>query len=163
MEAMKSGHQVTKPNNQGSKGPTPLSDTIRRRMETARQRDTSIEVRLARELHDLGLSFESNVAAIPGTRSRPDLLFATPKIAVFVNGCFWHGCPDHGTWPKHNAAWWRTKIEANRERDVKNDDVLTRAGWIVLRYWEHDDPRVAAREIAKRIGQLERCVPPLTS
>jgi DNA mismatch endonuclease (patch repair protein) len=131
-------------------------------MENARQRDTSIEVELASELHNLGLSFESNVAPVTGTRSRPDLLFAAARIAVFVNGCFWHGCPEHGTWPKHNAAWWRTKIEANRERDVKNDAVLTKAGWIVLRYWEHDDPCVAAQEIAQRIRQLGRSASPST-
>lgn len=135
----------------GSKSPKPLSDVIRRRMETARQRDTAIELELGRELRSLGLSFESNVAPMAGSRSRPDLLFTAARIGVFVNGCFWHGCPEHGTWPKHNADWWRSKIEANRARDARTDMALAGAGWVVLRYWEHDNPRVAAQEIAKYV------------
>src|SRR5438034_5314574 len=150
---MKSGHEVNRPTQRKTKTPRPLSDTIRRRMERARQRDTSIEVALGRELRVLGLSFESNVVPVAGIRSRPDVLFPTSRIAVFVNGCFWHGCPAHGTWPKHNAAWWRAKIEANRARDLKNDEMLATAGWIVLRYWEHDDPSVVAQEIAQQIQQ----------
>lgn len=145
---MGSLNKETQTSKKSSTSPRPLSDTIRRRMENARQRDTSIELELGRELKSLGLSFESNVVPLAGTRSRPDLLFPIARVAVFVNGCFWHGCPEHGTWPKHNAAWWRTKIEANRARDVKNDKILIDAGWTVFRYWEHDDPRRAAHEIA---------------
>jgi DNA mismatch endonuclease (patch repair protein) len=65
-----------------------------------------------------------------------------------VDGCFWHGCPKHGTWPKENAEWWRQKIERNMARDRDTDAKLTRAGWVSLRVWEHDDPADAAARIA---------------
>jgi DNA mismatch endonuclease (patch repair protein) len=71
------------------------------------------------------------------------------RIAVFVDGCFWHGCPEHGTWPKKNAAWWRTKIKANVARDRDTASRLRRAGWVVLRFWAHEDMTVAARQVAE--------------
>jgi DNA mismatch endonuclease (patch repair protein) len=68
-------------------------------------------------------------------------------VAVFVDGCFWHGCPTHGTWPKSNAEWWRAKIEANRARDVDTDARLTTGGWVAVRVWEHEAPTSAADRI----------------
>lgn len=73
---------------------------------------------------------------------------------MFVDGCFWHGCPVHGTWPKANAAWWRDKIEKNVERDRNTTDALKAAGWRVLRFWEHDDMTAAARRIARTLRQI---------
>jgi DNA mismatch endonuclease (patch repair protein) len=72
-------------------------------------------------------------------------------VAVFIDGCFWHGCPLHATWPKANAAFWRTKIETNRRRDADTDARLGEAGWDVVRIWEHEDPAEAARLIAARV------------
>ena len=68
-------------------------------------------------------------------------------MAVFVDGCFWHGCPSHATWPKRNADWWRRKIEGNVARDADTDERLRREGWLVLRIWEHEDPDLAADRI----------------
>jgi len=124
-------------------------------MQVARQRDTGIERDFRREVGALGISFQSHVSPAPGSRSRPDLVFTVARVAVYVNGCFWHGCAEHGTWPKHNAEWWRAKIEANRERDARADEFLSRAGWIVLRFWEHDDPRAAACQIVQQVRERD--------
>jgi DNA mismatch endonuclease (patch repair protein) len=76
-------------------------------------------------------------------------VFAHARVAVFIDGCFWHGCPRHGTWPKANAEWWRHKILANVARDRDTDSCLASAGWRVLRFWEHDDAEWAAEKIAR--------------
>jgi DNA mismatch endonuclease (patch repair protein) len=73
-------------------------------------------------------------------------------VAVFVDGCFWHGCPVHGTWPKANAEWWRAKILRNVQRDRDTDETLSEAGWKVLRFWEHEDPVKAARTVARVVS-----------
>lgn len=78
-------------------------------------------------------------------------MFPRWKVAAFVDGCFWHGCPVHGTWPKANAAWWREKIETNRERDRDTTCRLKREGWLVLRFWEHSDPNGAATKVARAV------------
>jgi DNA mismatch endonuclease (patch repair protein) len=75
------------------------------------------------------------------------VVFRPVKVAVFVDGCFWHGCPIHGTWPKANAEFWRQKIERNKERDADTDRRLADAGWLVVRVWEHEDPEEAAQRI----------------
>ena len=85
---------------------------------------------------------------IPETRRRADIVFVRLKVAVFVDGCFWHACPRHATWPKSNGAWWRAKIQANILRDRTTDGHLRRSGWVVLRFWEHAEPDLAARRIA---------------
>jgi DNA mismatch endonuclease, patch repair protein len=90
-------------------------------------------------------------AVLPGMRRRADLLFASARVAVFVDGCFWHGCPEHGTMPKNNAAWWSAKIAANADRDRDTDRRLTAAGWAVLRIWEHEAPEGAADRIATTV------------
>jgi DNA mismatch endonuclease (patch repair protein) len=81
---------------------------------------------------------------VPGLRTRADVVFPRAQVAVFVDGCFWHGCPQHASWPKTNAEWWRQKIEANRLRDREKDERLSEAGWTVIRVWEHEDVKVAA-------------------
>jgi DNA mismatch endonuclease (patch repair protein) len=101
-------------------------------------------------LRALGMRYRVDVV-LPGTRRRPDVAFIRAKVAVFVDGCFWHGCPQHGTWPKANATWWREKIEANRLRDRNTDLTLRREGWTVLRFWEHEDPTLAARRVANAL------------
>jgi DNA mismatch endonuclease (patch repair protein) len=85
---------------------------------------------------------------IPGLpRRRADIVFVGARVAVFVDGCFWHGCPDHCVRPKANAAWWREKIATNRRRDAETNAALSRLGWCVIRVWEHENPTAAAMYI----------------
>jgi len=76
-----------------------------------------------------------------------DIAFTRPKVAVFVDGCFWHGCPQHMTWPVNNAAWWQSKIEANRFRDADTEHILETQGWRCVRVWEHEDVVLAANRV----------------
>jgi DNA mismatch endonuclease (patch repair protein) len=119
-------------------------------MQSTRRRDTPGEVALRKLLHRHGLRYRIDYP-IPGTRRRADIVFVSARAAVFVDGCFWHGCPTHGTWPKKNSAWWREKIEANRSRDRDTDRKLRVAGWKVLRFWEHVDPATAAAQVARML------------
>ena len=132
------------------KGTRPVASSadVRRRMQATRRRDTPGEIALRKALWALGIRYRIDVT-LPGTRRRADVAFVRARVAVFVDGCFWHGCPKHGTWPKANAAWWRAKIEGNRRRDRNTDVTLRRAGWTVLRFWEHTDAALAARHVAK--------------
>jgi DNA mismatch endonuclease, patch repair protein len=116
-------------------------------MRRQRRRDTLAEVELRRRLHATGLRFRIDRRPVPGVRRTADLVFGPARVAVFVDGCFWHGCPDHGTWPKSNAEWWRAKIEANRARDRDTDLRMAGAGWTVVRVWEHEDPDDAATRV----------------
>jgi DNA mismatch endonuclease (patch repair protein) len=100
----------------------------------------------------MGLRFRVDVSPFAEFRSRADILFPRSRVAVYVDGCFWHGCPTHGTWPKANAAWWRTKIEANRRRDVAVTAELISLGWAVVRVWEHEDPNTAVRAIVSELA-----------
>ena len=116
-------------------------------MRSQRQRDTAAETALRSVLHRRGLRFRVHYA-LPNLRRRADIAFPRQRIAVFVDGCFWHGCPQHGTWPKQNADWWREKIEANRRRDTDTDERLTVNGWLSIRVWAHEKPVDAAERIA---------------
>lgn len=79
------------------------------------------------------------------------MVFTAAKVAVYIDGCFWHSCPEHGTQPKANGQWWSAKLERNRERDADTDVSLVSAGWLPVRIWEHEDPAVAARDIARAV------------
>jgi DNA mismatch endonuclease (patch repair protein) len=116
-------------------------------MRATGRRDTAPEVALRRALHRLGLRFRVDRPIVPGLRRKADIVFGPTQVAVFVNGCFWHGCPQHGTWPKANAEWWREKIEANRLRDDDTDQRLLEVGWRAIRVWEHEQPEEAAVRI----------------
>lgn len=125
------------------------------RMAKQRTRDTAAEVELRRLLHARGLRYRVD-AAIPGLpRRRADLTFAPSRVAVFIDGCFWHGCPEHRATPKNNADWWATKLARNVERDRETVAHLAELGWNVLRIWEHENPECAADrvEAAVRSGQ----------
>lgn len=106
-------------------------------MVSNRGRGTSLEVKLRSALHRRGLRFWKNRRPVPGLRCNADVVFPRQKVAVFVNGCFWHGCPQHATWPVTNEEFWRRKIEGNRERDQLQARELAAAGWTVVRLWEH--------------------------
>lgn len=128
--------------------PAPSSPEARRRMEATRRRDTAPEVRLRKRLFALGLRYRIDQKPLASLRRKADLVFRKVRVAVFVDGCFWHGCPIHATWPAQNAEFWREKIESNRRRDADTDRQLTEAGWMVLRVWEHEDASTAAERIA---------------
>jgi DNA mismatch endonuclease (patch repair protein) len=107
---------------------------------------TTPEVQLRRALHSMGLRFRINQRGLPGT---PDIVLSRARLAVFVDGCFWHGCPDHGIVPKNNAEWWRTKLLANAERDRRKDEELIVLGWLPLHFWEHEPTdQMAAKTVA---------------
>ena len=90
---------------------------------------------------------------------RPDIVFVSSRLAVFVDGCFWHRCPEHATQPKANKQWWTNKLQDNVERDRRHDSALRKAGWSVLRVWEHEDPHEAAAKISLLIRGSRTEVP----
>jgi DNA mismatch endonuclease (patch repair protein) len=114
-------------------------------------RDTRAELEVRRILHRRGLRYFVDRQVVRGVRRRADLVFPRTRVAVMVDGCFWHGCPEHATWPAHNAAFWREKIETNRDRDRDTDRRLVEAGWSVLRVWEHESPGDAADRIERLV------------
>ncbi|WP_026422304.1 very short patch repair endonuclease [Actinokineospora inagensis] len=117
------------------------------RMSRQRSRDTGTEIALRKALHALGLRYRVHQRPVRTVRREADVVFTRVKVAVFVDGCFWHGCPEHATWPKRNADFWRDKIEGNRRRDRDTDVRLGEQGWAVVRVWEHEDPLVAAGRV----------------
>jgi DNA mismatch endonuclease (patch repair protein) len=121
------------------------------RMSAQRRRDTKPEIALRRELHRRGLRYFVDRAPVKGVRRRADLVFPRRKVAVFVDGCFWHSCPQHATFPKNNAQWWTDKLAANVVRDRDTDARLAEQGWTVIRIWEHEDPLVAAERVQKAL------------
>ena len=115
-------------------------------MQRQARRDTKPEVALRRELWRRGLRYRIDVAAVPGRR-RADIVFTRGRVVVYVDGCYWHSCPDHATVPKANREWWVAKLRANVERDRDTDARLAAAGWQVVRVWEHEAPMEAADRI----------------
>jgi DNA mismatch endonuclease, patch repair protein len=121
-------------------GPIAVNAHVTAQMSRMPRKNTGPELALRRELHARGMRFRLH-ADLPG---RPDVVLTRARIAVFVDGCFWHGCPEHGTLPKNNRDWWRDKLEANVARDRRKDDALEVAGWRVVHVWEHEPVDVAA-------------------
>ncbi|QKE83184.1 very short patch repair endonuclease [Arthrobacter sp. NEB 688] len=120
-------------------------------MSTAKRRDTAPEVALRRELHARGLRYRTNVPVPQQRRRTIDVAFTRAKVAVFVDGCFWHGCPEHGTRPRANSEWWAKKLTANQARDRDTDRLLVDLGWHVIRVWEHEAPQAAADRIIRDV------------
>ncbi|MGI8796786.1 MAG: very short patch repair endonuclease [Acidimicrobiia bacterium] len=127
---------------------------MRRRMQLQRERDTAPEIALRRELHRRGLRYRLDRPIVPGTRRRVDIVFGPARVAVFVDGCFWHGCPKHGVRQHDINGWyWPNKIAGNRERDADTTKRLRQAGWKVIRVWEHESSRLAAVRIADAVRE----------
>lgn len=146
--------------------PKASSLAVSRRMKATRRRDTPGELAVRSELHRRGFRFRVDTAPIRGARRRADIVFTRQRVAVYIDGCFWHGCPQHGTWPQANADWWRSKIEANQKRDRESDAELTAHGWRVVRLWTHEDARAAVRRVADALDQArgrdDASSPPVT-
>jgi DNA mismatch endonuclease (patch repair protein) len=122
-------------------------------MQAQPRRDTGPEVSLRSALHRQGFRFRVDAQVVPSLRRRADLVFPRAHIAVFVDGCFWHGCEEHIYWPKTNAQWWRNKIEATMERDRGTNLILQAEGWTVVRVWEHECVDVSSQRIARLIRE----------
>ena len=127
----------------GRPSPPPLDDGVTARMSRMPVRNSKPEVALRRALHARGLRFRLH-GSMPG---RPDIVFTRARIVVFVDGCFWHGCLQHGVLPKNNRDWWREKLAATRERDERKDAALLALGWLPIHVWEHQSPAEAAEVI----------------
>jgi DNA mismatch endonuclease (patch repair protein) len=130
---------------------TPSPDA-RLRMRANRRRDTKPELALRRELHARGRRFRVDYPPIKGLRRRADIVFPRALVAVYVDGCYWHSCPLHGTTAKTNAAFWAQKLATNQERDRDTDRRLTEAGWTVVRVWEHERAEEAADRVEASLG-----------
>ncbi|MDW9650160.1 DNA mismatch endonuclease Vsr [Sinorhizobium meliloti] len=130
---------------------TPSSREASLRMGRVRQKGTKAELDLRRALHARGLRYRLHVPLLKTPRRVADIVFSNARVAVFVDGCFWHGCPLHGSWPKQNADFWREKIETNRARDADTDQRLESLGWKVIRIWAHENAVDAAERIAQMV------------
>ncbi|WP_286141417.1 very short patch repair endonuclease [Mycobacterium sp. GA-1199] len=139
----------------GRRSPAPLNEVVRKQMSAMPTQGTGTEIALRRALHRLGLRFRVQDRTLPG---RPDVVLTRARIAIFVDGCFWHKCPSHGTEPKNNGEWWLAKLNENVARDRRNDSKLRDLGWLPVHVWEHDDPAESAESI-KRLWR-DRTNPP---
>lgn len=123
------------------------SERTRKTMQSTRSRDTAPELALRSELHRRGLRFRVCSPPVKGVRRSADVVFTRQRIAVFLDGCFWHGCPEHYIAPKQNDDYWSSKLETNRARDADTDRRLHEAGWTIVRIWEHVPISVAADQV----------------
>ncbi|MDF4251538.1 very short patch repair endonuclease [Streptomyces sp. WMMB303] len=132
---------------------SPSSDGVSARMSRQASQDTGAERAVRRLLHAAGYRYRTHFP-VPGMRRRKiDIAFTRAKLAVLIDGCFWHGCPEHATRPKANAEWWRRKLARNVERDQETNAQLRAEGWTVMRFWEHESPEAVMRLVA---GAVER-------
>ena len=138
---------AARPSAKAPVSPKPLTGAIARRMRAVKQKNTAPELELRTALHRLGLRYRVNASTLPHSRFRADIVFRRGKVAIFVNGCFWHGCATHRTIPRNNFSWWAQKLENTRIRDRRIDSDLKLAGWFPIRVWEHDDFYRAAHAI----------------
>ncbi len=128
--------------------PKPTSPEVSARMRRNPRRDTRPEIVLRSELHLRGLRFRKDLPLrVPGRVVRPDVAFTRARLAIFVDGCFWHACPVHGNQPQVNTEYWRPKLARNVARDRAVDSALQVAGWRVLRAWEHELPASVADRV----------------
>lgn len=131
----------------------PSSPGVSARMSRQLSKNTAAELAVRRLLHAAGLRYRVEYR-VPGmARRRIDVAFPGLKVAVLIDGCFWHGCPQHATHPKANAEWWREKLDRNMARDRETTEHLTAEGWTVLRFWEHEAPGDVAVRVAAAVAQ----------
>lgn len=122
-------------------------------MRANARRDTKPELRLRSRLHRAGLRYRVDYPILTATvRVRPDIVFVSRRLAIFVDGCYWHACPAHGTRPTSNTDYWRRKLAMNVARDRRTEAALFLDGWTVLRFWEHEDAAQAAEQIRKTLA-----------
>lgn len=120
-------------------------------MRANRRRDTKPELAVRRLVHAAGFRYRVDARPLPQLNRRADMVFGRARVAVFIDGCYWHGCPEHGTAAKANASYWSTKITRNKERDAETDRQLAASGWTVVRAWEHEDPSSVAVAIQSTV------------
>ncbi|MEV6393384.1 very short patch repair endonuclease [Streptomyces sp. NPDC051907] len=123
------------------------TEAVRASMQGNRSRDTVPELALRRAVHALGMRYRVAARPLPSVRRTADLVFSKAKIAVFMDGCFWHGCPEHHTVARRNGQYWADKVARNKARDLDTDARLEAAGWMPIRVWEHEDPQEAALRV----------------
>lgn len=131
----------------------PSSLGVSARMSRQASRDTTPEVAVRKLLHAAGYRYRVNTRVPDMSRRTIDIAFTRAKVAVFLDGCFWHGCPEHATQPRANAEWWRQKLDRNMARDAETTQHLMAAGWTVLRFWEHEAPARVAERVAEAVDR----------
>jgi DNA mismatch endonuclease (patch repair protein) len=112
---------------------------------------TKPEIAVGSALHRRGLRYRKHVRPLSSLRCKADFVFRRAKVAVFIDGCFWHGCPEHGRTPKDPTGYWAAKLGRNFERDRRNDKALAAEGWVALRFWEHEEPRQVAATVEAEV------------
>lgn len=131
--------------------PAPSSEQVSERMAKLARRDTAPELAVRRELHSMGLRYRV-CFPVPGMARRSvDIAFPKQRVAIFVDGCFWHGCKQHFVTPKSNTVWWLEKLQANAIRDLDTDAHLATLGWQVIRIWEHEPVERAVGRVVQAV------------
>lgn len=125
-------------------------------MSMQKRRDTEAELRVRRRLHARGVRFRVDVKPEPDLRIKGGIVWRGLHVIVFIDGCFWHGCPEHATSPRMNSEWWKVKLENNFQRDRRSDTDLRSRGWTVLRFWEHEDSETVADTITACLASIRR-------
>lgn len=132
--------------------PTPANPAVSKRMRANRRRDTGPEIAIRSALHQAGMRFFVDRPVRLADRTvRPDVVFPRSRVAVFVDGCFWHACPLHGSKPRHNSEYWEQKLQLNVTRDQLVDQALADADWLGMRFWEHEDPQHVAQQVVTAV------------
>lgn len=145
--------------------PIPASASVSTRLKRQPRRDTKPELELRRRLFSLGYRYRVNYPTPMNSRRTIDIAFTRAKVAIFVDGCFWHGCPSHFVPPKNNSEWWAEKIARNKMRDSDTREELVAAGWVVVSVWEHEGIVRASEEVeraleSRRLGEISLVSPP---
>ena len=134
--------------------PAASSAAARARMKRQTPKDTQPEIQVRRLLHAAGLRYRVHIAVPGRTRRTIDICFRAIGLAVFLDGCFWHGCPQHATYPAANADWWAAKLAGNQRRDADTTDHLRDLGWTVARFWTHEPPEAVAGSVREMVATL---------
>lgn len=150
------GYVTTEPLPPGSWASSPASHAV---MAANKGRDTKPELLLRSALHRRGLRYRVGVRPLSDLRRTADVVFTKARVAVFVDGCYWHGCPEHLRPAKKGAAFWHDKIAGNQARDAETNEALREAGWLVIRVWEHEDPELAAQNVAEAVRSRQHTPP----